>query len=172
MKKLLIMPMLGLMLTGVGCKQTDKVAEDIEKNTKQIEETQEETKENKKNAEDEERYEDAVEYLEGIVAQGDERYGFIITREDNTITMTMHLDTNGYILDDILALGYTKDQLYTDMQFETIIDVIDTFAATGQVETRRQYGRDINIVVDSYFGEDRVYCVTGDGEVLYNYFEL
>ena len=31
MKKLLIIAMVGMMLTGVGCKQTDKVTEDIKK---------------------------------------------------------------------------------------------------------------------------------------------
>ena len=37
MKKLLIIAMVGMMLTGVGFKQTDKVAEYIDKNTKQNE---------------------------------------------------------------------------------------------------------------------------------------
>ena len=44
MKKLLIIAMVGMMLTGVGCKQTDKVTENVENNTKQIEEYQEEKK--------------------------------------------------------------------------------------------------------------------------------
>ena len=35
MKKVLIIAMVGIMLTGVGCKQTDKVAEDVKKNSKQ-----------------------------------------------------------------------------------------------------------------------------------------
>ena len=67
MKKLLIIAMVGMMLTGVGCKQTDKVTEDIENNTKQIEEYQEE----KKNS-DEERYIKAEEYVEDIVSKNDE----------------------------------------------------------------------------------------------------
>ena len=47
----------------------------------------------------------------------------------------------------------------------------NTFAATGQIEARRRFGDDIVIVVDSYFGEDRIYCVDGDGNVEYNYFD-
>ena len=42
MKKLLVIAMVGMMLTSVGCKQTDKVAKNVEKNTKQIEEYQKE----------------------------------------------------------------------------------------------------------------------------------
>ena len=171
MKKLLSIAMMGIMLTGVGCKQTDKVADDIEKNTKQIEEYQEEKKVVEKKDSDEERYAEAEEYLMDVVSQGGEQYGFTVERKDNCIRLTMHLDMNGYKLSDAYAYGYTKQEIYEEMEFETIIDVIDSFAAIGQVETRAQFGDDINVIVDSYFGEDRVYCVDGDGIVYYNYFD-
>ena len=171
MKKLLIVAMVGIMLTGVGCKQTDEVVKDIENNTKQIEEYQEEKPVEEKKDSDEERYAKAEEYLIGVVSQGGDQYGFTVERKDNCIRLTMHLDMNGYKLSDAYAYGYSKQEMYETMEFDIIFETINTFAALGQVETRAQFGDDIIVIVDSYFGEDRVYCVDGDGIVYYNYFD-
>ena len=167
MKKLLIIAMVGMMLTGVGCKQTDKVAEDIEKNTKQIEEYQEEKKDS-----DEERYIKAEEYVEDIVSKNDNPDGsIIVVRVDNCITIRAKYESKGYKMSDIYAYGYTKQEAYELCQFDVMFEALNTFAATGQIEARRRFGDDIVIVVDSYFGEDRIYCVDGDGNVEYNYFD-
>ena len=169
MKKLLIIAMVGMMLTGVGCKQTDKITEDIEKNTKQIEEYQEE----KKNS-DEERYADAEEFIENTIKEknNDDSCKFTINREKNIICIRMEMDMEGYKMSDIYDLyGYTKQEAYEVLGFNVILESIDTFASTGQLETRRQFGTDIDIIVDVYFGDDRVYCVDGYGNVEYNYFD-
>lgn len=166
MKKVLIIAMVGIMLTGVGCKQTDKVAEDVKKNSKQIEEYQEEKDS------DEERYIKAEEYVEDIVSKNDNPDGsIIVVRVDNCITIRTKYESKGYRISDIYAYGYTKQEAYELCQFDAVFEAINTFAATGQIETRRQFGNDIDIVVDAYFGEDRIYCVDGDGEVIYNYFD-
>lgn len=166
MKKVLIIAMVGIMLTGVGCKQTDKVAEGVKKNSKQIEEYQEEKDS------DEERYIKAEEYVKEVVSKNDNSDGSIIViRVDNCITIRTKYESKGYRMSDIYAYGYTKQEAYELCQFDVILEAINTFAATGQIETRRQFGNDIDIVVDAYFGEDRIYCVDGDGEVIYNYFD-
>lgn len=166
MKKVLIIAMVGIMLTGVGCKQTDKVAEDVKKNSKQIEEYQEEKDS------DEERYIKAEEYVEDIVSKNDNPDGsIIVVRVDNCITIRTIYESKDYRMSDIYAYGYTKQEAYELCQFDVVLEAINTFAATGQIETRRQFGNDIDIVVDAYFGEDRIYCVDGDGEVIYNYFD-
>ena len=167
MKKLLIIAMVGMMLTGVGCKQTDKVTEDIEKNTKQIEEYQEEKKDS-----DEERYIKAEEYVEDIVSKNDNPDGsIIVVRVDNCITIRTKYESKGYKMSDIYAYGYTKQEAYKLCQFDVMFEALNTFAATGQIEARRRFGTDIDIIVDVYFGDDRVYCVDGDGNVEYNYFD-
>lgn len=172
MKKVLIIAMVGIMLTGVGCKQTDKVAEDVKKNSKQIEEYQEEKPVEKKKDSDEERYTKAEEYVKEVVSKNDNPDGsIIVTRVDNCITIRTKYESKGYRISDIYAYGYTKQEAYELCQFDVIFEAINTFAATGQIETRRQFGNDIDIVVDAYFGEDRIYCVDGDGEVIYNYFD-
>lgn len=169
MKKLLVIAMVGMMLTGVGCKQTDKVTEDIDKNTKQIEEYQEE----KKNS-DEERYANAEEFIENTIIEkntGDE-CEFIVTREQNCICIRMEVNMEGYSLAQAYNIyGYTKQEVYEVLGFNVILESIDIFASTGQLETRRQFGTDIDIIVDVYFGDDRVYCVDGYGNVEYNYFD-
>ena len=169
MKKLLIIAMVGMMLTGIGCKQTDKVTEDIEKNTKQIEEYQEE----KKNS-DEERYAKAEEFIKNTIEEknSDDSCKFTIAREKNVICIRMEMDMEGYKMSDAYDLyGYTKQDAYEVLGFDVILESIDTFASTGQLETRRQFGTDIDIIVDVYFGDDRVYCVDGYGNVEYNYFD-
>lgn len=172
MKKVLIIAMVGIMLTGVGCKQTDKVAEDVKKNSKQIEEYQEEKPVEKKKDSDEERYTKAEEYVKEVVSKNDNPDGsIIVTRVDNCITIRTKHESKGYRMSDIYAYGYTKQEAYELCQFDAVFEAINTFAATGQIETRRQFGNDIDIVVDAYFGEDRIYCVDGDGEVIYNYFD-
>ena len=174
MKKLLIIAMVGMMLTGVGCKQTDKVAEDINKNTKQIEEYQEEKPAEEKKNSDEERYTNAEEFIETTIKEknNDVSCKFTIAREKNVICIRMDMDMEGYKMSDIYDLyGYTKQEAYEVLGFNVILESIDTFASTGQLETRRQFGTDIDIIVDVYFGDDRVYCVDGDGNVEYNYFD-
>lgn len=167
MKKLLIIAMVGMMLTGVGCKQTDKVTEDIEKNTKQIEEYQEEKKDS-----DEERYIKAEEYVEDIVSKNDNPDGsIIVARVDNCITIRAKYESKGYRMSDFYAYGYTKQEIYELCQFDVMFEALNTFAATGQIEARRRFGDDIVIVVDSYFGDDRIYCVDGDRNVEFNYFD-
>ena len=168
MKKLLIIAMVGMMLTGAGCKQTDKVTENVEKNTKQIEEYQEE----KKNS-DEERYANAEEFIENTIKEknNDDSCKFTIAREKNVICIRMEMDMEGYKMSDIYAYGYTKQEAYELCQFDVMFEALNTFAATGQIEARRRFGDDIVIVVDSYFGDDRIYCVDGDGNVEYNYFD-
>lgn len=174
MKKLLIIAMVGMMLTGVGCKQTDKVAEDINKNTKQIEEYQEEKPVEEKKNSDEERYANAEEFIENTIVEkntGDE-CEFIVTREQNCICIRMEVNMEGYSLEQAYNVyGYTKQEVYEVLGFNVMLESLDVFAATGQIEARRQFGNDIDIVVDAYFGEDRIYCVDGDGEVMYNYFD-
>ena len=172
MKKLLIIAMVGMMLTGVGCKQTDKVTENVEKNTKQIEECQEEKPVEEKKDSDEERYIKAEEYVEDIVSKNDNPDGsIIVVRVDNCITIRTKYESKGYKMSDISAYGYTKQEVYELCQFDVMFEALNTFAATGQIEARRQFGDDIVIVVDSYFGDDRIYCVDGDGNVEYNYFD-
>ena len=172
MKKVLIIAMVGIMLTGVGCKQTNKVAEDVKKNSKQIEEYQEEKQVEEKKDSDEERYIKAEEYVEDIVSKNDNPDGsIIVVRVDNCITIRTKYESKGYRMSDIYAYGYTKQEAYELCQFDVMFEAINTFAATGQIETRRRFGDDIVIVVDAYFGEDRIYCVDGDGEVMYNYFD-
>ena len=174
MKKLLIIAMVGMMLTGIGCKQTDKVAEDIEKNTKQIEEYQEEKPVEEKKNSDEERYVNAEEFIENTIIEkntGDE-CEFIVTREQNCICIRMEVNMEGYSLAQAYNIyGYTKQEVYEVLGFNVMLESLDVFAATGQIEARRQFGDDIVIVVDSYFGDDRIYCVDGDGNVEYNYFD-
>ena len=174
MKKLLIITMVGMMLTGVGCKQTDKVAEGIDKNTKQIEEYQEEKPVEEKKNSDEERYTNAEEFIENTIKEknNDDSCKFTIAREKNVICIRMEMDMEGYKMSDIYDLyGYTKQEAYEVLGFNVILESIDTFASTGQLETRRQFGTDIDIIVDVYFGDDRVYCVDGYGNVEYNYFD-
>ena len=174
MKKLLIIAMVGMMLTGVGCKQTDKVAEDIDKNTKQIEKYQEEKPVEEKKNSDEERYANAEEFIETTIKEknNDDSCKFTIAREKNVICIRMEMDTEGYKMSDIYDLyGYTKQEAYEVLGFDVILESLDIFASTGQLETRRQFGTDIDIIVDSYFGDDRIYCVDGDGNVEYNYFD-
>lgn len=172
MKKLLIIAMVGMMLTGVGCKQTDKVAKNVEKNTKQIEERQEEKPVEEKKDSDEERYIKAEEYVEDIVSKNDNPDGsIIVVRVDNCITIRAKYESKGYKMSDICAYGYTKQEVYELCQFDVMFEALNTFAATGQIEARRQFGDDIVIIVDSYFGDDRIYCVDGDGNVEYNYFD-
>ena len=174
MKKLLVIAMVGMMLTGVGCKQTDKVAEDINKNTKQIEEYQEEKPVEEKKNSDEERYANAEKFIKNTIREkntGDE-CEFIVTREQNCICIRMEMDMEGYKMSDIYDIyGYTKQEAYEVLGFNVILESIDIFASTGQLETRRQFGTDIDIIVDVYFGDDRVYCVDGYGNVEYNYFD-
>ena len=174
MKKLLIIAMVGMMLTGVGCKQTDKVTEDIEKNTKQIEEYQKEKPVEEKKNSDEERYANAEEFIENTIIEkntGDE-CEFIVTREQNCICIRMEVNMEGYSLAQAYNIyGYTKQEAYEVLGFNVILESIDIFASTGQLETRRQFGTDIDIIVDVYFGDDRVYCVDGYGNVEYNYFD-
>ena len=172
MKKVLIIAMVGIMLTGVGCKQTDKVAEDVKKNSKQIEEYQEEKQVEEKKDSNEERYIKAEEYVEDIISKNDNPNGsIIVTRVDNCITIITKYESKDYRMSDFYAYGYTKQEVYEICQFDIVVDAVNTFAATGQIETRRRFGDDIDIVVDAYFGEDRIYCVDGDGEVIYNYFD-
>ena len=174
MKKLLIIAMVGMMLTGVGCKQTDKVAEDIDKNTKQIEEYQEEKPAEEKKNSDEERYANAEEFIETTIKEknNDDSCNFTITREKNVICIRMEMDMEEYKMSDIYDLyGYTKQEAYEVLGFNAILESIDIFASTGQLETGRQFGTDIDIIVDVYFGDDRVYCVDGYGNVEYNYFD-
>ena len=172
MKKVLIIAMVGIMLTGVGCKQTDKVAEDVKKNSKQIEEYQEEKQVEEKKDSDEERYTKAEEYVEDIISKNDNPNGsIIVVRVDNCITIITKYESKDYRMSDFYAYGYTKQEVYEICQFDIVVDAVNTFAATGQIETRRRFGDDIDIVVDAYFGEDRIYCVDGDGEVIYNYFD-
>ena len=167
MKKLLIIAMVGMMITGTGCKQTDKVTKDIEKNTKQIEEYQEEKKDS-----DEERYIKAEEYVKDIVSKNDNPDGSIIViRDDNCITISAKYESKGYRMSDFYAYGYTKQEAYEVLGFDVILESLDIFASTGQLETRRQFGTDIDIIVDAYFGDDRIYCVDGDRNVEYNYFD-
>ena len=143
MKKLLIITMVGMMLTGVGCKQTDKVTEDIEKNTKQIEEYQEEKKDS-----DEERYIKAEEYVEDIVSKNDNPDGsIIVVRVDNCITIRTKYESKGYKMSDIYAYGYTKQEAYELCQFDVMFEALNTFAATGQIEARRRFGDDMLISV-------------------------
>ena len=174
MKKLLVIAMVGMMLTGVGCKQTDKVTEDIKKNTKQIEEHQEEKPVEEKKDSDEERYTKAEEIIENTIIEkntGDE-CEFIVTREQNCICIRMEVNMEGYSLAQAYNIyGYTKQEVYEVLGFNVMLESLDVFAATGQIETRRRFGDDIVIVVDSYFGDDRIYCVDGDGNVEYNYFD-
>lgn len=169
MKKLLVIAMVGMMLTGVGCKQTQEATKDIEKNTKQIEEYQEE-----KISSDEERYIKAEEFIENTIIEkntGDE-CEFIVTREQNCICIRMEVNMEGYSLAQAYNIyGYTKQEVYEVLGFNVMLESLDVFAATGQIETRRQFGNDIDIIVDAYFGEDRIYCVDGNGEVIYNYFD-
>ena len=172
MKKVLIIAMVGIMLTGVGCKQTDKVAEDVKKNSKQIEEYQEEKQVEEKKASDEERYTKAEEYVKEVVSKNDNPDGsIIVTRVDNYITIITKYESKDYRMSDFYAYGYTKQEVYEICQFDVVLEAVNTFAATGQIETRRRFGDDIDIAVDAYFGEDRIYCVDGDGEVIYNYFD-
>ena len=174
MKKLLVIAMVGMMLTGVGCKQTQEATKDIEKNTKQIEEYQEEKPVEKKISSDEERYAKAEEFIENTIIEkntGDE-CEFIVTREQNCICIRMEVNMEGYSLEQAYNVyGYTKQEVYEVLGFNVMLESLDVFAATGQIEARRQFGNDIDIVVDAYFGEDRIYCVDGDGEVMYNYFD-
>ena len=174
MKKLLVIAMVGMMLTGVGCKQTQETTKDIEKNTKQIEEYQEEKPVEKKISSDEERYAKAEEFIENTIIEkntGNE-CEFIVTREQNCICIRMEVNMEGYSLAQAYNVyGYTKQEVYEVLGFNVILESLDVFAATGQIETRRQFGDDIDIVVDAYFGEDRIYCVDGNGEVIYNYFD-
>ena len=174
MKKLLIIAMVGMMLTGVGCKQTDKVVKNVEKNTKQIEEYQEEKPAEEKKNSDEERYANAEEFIENTIKEkntGDE-CKFIVTREQNCICIRMEVNMEGYSLAQAYNIyGYTKQEAYEVLGFNVILESIDIFASTGQLETRRQFGTDIDIIVDVYFGDDRVYCVDGYGNVEYNYFD-
>ena len=170
MKKLLVIAMVGMMLTGVGCKQTDKV----EKNTKQIEEYQEEKPAEENKDSDEERYADAEEFIKNTIEEknSNDSCKFTIAREKNVICIRMEMDMEGYKMSDIYDLyGYTKQEAYEVLGFNVILESIDTFASTGQLETRRQFGTDIDIIVDVYFGDDRVYCVDGYGNVEYNYFD-
>lgn len=176
MKKLLVIAMVGMMLTGVGCKQADKVTEDVEKNTKQIEEYQEEKEkpvEEEKDS-DEERYAKAEEFIDSTIEEqntGDE-CEFIVTREQNCICIRMEVNMEGYSLAQAYNVyGYTKQEVYEFLGFDVMLESMRIFANTAQSETRRQYGNDINVVVDTYFGEDRIYCVDGDGEVMFNYFD-
>ena len=172
MKKLLVITMVGMMLTGVGCKQTDKVAKNVDKNTKQIEEHQEEKPVEEKKDSDEERYIKAEEYVKDIVSKNDNPDGsIIVVRVDNCITIRTKYESKGYRMSDIYAYGYTKQEAYELCQFDVMFEALNTFAATGQIEARRRFGDDIVIVVDSYFGEDRIYCVDGYGNVEYNYFD-
>ena len=174
MKKLLVIAMVGMMLTGVGCKQTDKVTENVEKNTKQIEEYQEEKPAEEKKNSDEERYANAEEFIETTIKEknNDDSCKFTIAREKNVICIRMEMDMEGYKMSDIYDLyGYTKQEAYEVLGFNVMLESLDVFAATGQIEARRQFGNDIDIVVDAYFGEDRIYCVDGNGEVIYNYFD-
>lgn len=174
MKKLLVIAMVGMMLTGVGCKQTQEATKDIEKNTKQIEEYQEEKPVEKKISSDEERYTKAEEFIENTITEknSDDSCIFTITRDENCICIRMDMDMGGYDLSQAYNLyGYTKQEAYEALCFDVILESLDVFAATGQIETRRQFGNDIDIIVDCYFGEDRIYCVNGDGEVIYNYFD-
>ena len=174
MKKLLVISMVGIMLTGVGCKQTQEATKDIEKNTKQIEEYQEEKPVEKKISSDEERYAKAEEFIENTIEEknSDDSCKFTIAREKNIICIRMELDMGGYKMSDAYDLyGYTKQDAYEVLGFDVILESLDIFASTGQLETRRQFGNDIDIVVDAYFGEDRIYCVDGNGEVIYNYFD-
>ena len=174
MKKLLIITMVGMMLTGVGCKPTDKVAKNVEKNTKQIEEHQEEKPVEEKKNSDEERYANAEEFIENTIIEkntGDE-CEFIVTREQNCICIRMEVHMEGYSLAQAYNIyGYTKQEVYKVLGFNVMLESLDVFAATGQIEARRRFGDDIVIVVDSYFGDDRIYCVDGDGNVEYNYFD-
>ena len=174
MKKLLIIAMVGMMITGVGCKQTDKVAEDIDKNTKQIEEYKEEKPAEEKKNSDEERYTNAEEFIENTIKEknNDDSCKFTIAREKNIICIRMEMDMDRYKMSDAYDLyGYTKQEIYEVLGFDVILESLDIFASTGQLETRRQFGTDIDIIVDAYFGEDRIYCVDGDGNVEYNYFD-
>ena len=174
MKKLLIIAMVGMMLTGVGCKQTDKVTENVEKNTKQIEEYQEEKPVEKKKSTAEERYAKAEEFIENTIKEknNDDSCKFTIAREKNVICIRMEMDMGGYKMSDAYNLyGYTKQETYEVLGFAVIFESLDIFASTGQLETRRQFGTDIDIIVDAYFGDDRIYCVDGDGNVEYNYFD-
>ena len=96
MKKVLIIAMVGIMLTGVGCKQTDKVAEDVKKNSKQIEEYQEEKQVEEKKDSDEERYTKAEEYVKEVVSKNDNPDGSIIViRVDNRITIITKYESEG-----------------------------------------------------------------------------
>ena len=174
MKKLLVIAMVGMMLTGVGCKQTDKVAKNVEKNTKQIEEYQKEKPVEEKNDSDEERYAKAEEFIENTIEEknSDDSCKFTIAREKNIICIRMELDMGGYKMSDAYDLyGYTKQEAYEVLGFDVILESLDIFASTGQLETRRQFGTDIDIIVDAYFGDNRIYCVDGDGNVEYNYFD-
>ena len=174
MKKILIIAMVGMMLTGVGCKQTDKVTEDIEKNAKQIEKYQKEKPVEKKISSDEERYAKAEEFIENTIIEknNDDSCKFTIAREKNIICIRMELDMGGYKMSDAYDLyGYTKQEVYEVLGFNVMLESLDIFAATGQIEARRRFGDDIVIVVDSYFGDDRIYCVDGDGNIEYNYFD-
>ena len=174
MKKLLIIAMVGMMLTGVGCKQTDKVTEDVKKNTKQIEEYQKEKPVEEKKNSDEERYAKAEEFIKNTIEEknSDDSCKFTIAREKNVICIRMEMDMGGYKMSDAYDLyGYTKQEAYEVLGFDVILESLDVFASTGQLETRRQFGTDIYIVVDAYFSNDRIYCVDGDGNVEYNYFD-
>ena len=174
MKKLLVIAMVCMMLTGVGCKQTDKVAKNVEKNTKQIEEYQKEKPVEEKKDSDEERYAKAEEFIENTIEEknSDDSCKFTIAREKNIICIRMEVNMEGYSLAQAYNIyGYTKQEVYEVLGFNVILESLDVFAATGQIETRRQFGNDIDIIVDAYFGEDRIYCVDGDGNVEYNYFD-
>lgn len=178
MKKILIIAMVGMMLTGVGCKQTDKVTEDIDKNTKQIEEYQEEKPVEKKKSTAEERYEEAEKYIEEALAgyitndDTDVSCEFTIAREKNVICIRMGVDIGEYNISQAYDLyGYTKQEVYELLGFDIMLESLDIMASNAQTEVRSRFGHDICIVVDSYFGEDRIYCVDGDGNVEYNYFD-
>lgn len=178
MKKLLIIAMVGMMLTGVGCKQTDKITEDIDKNTKQIEEYQEEKPVEEKKNSDEERYEEAEEYIEEALAGyntsdvSDVSCEFIVSREQNWICIRMNVDVGEYNISKAYDLyGYTKQEVYELLGFDVMLESLDIMASNAQIETRNRFGHDIYIVVDTYFGDDRIYCVDGDGNVDYNYFD-
>ena len=111
MKKLLVITMVGMMLTGVGCKQTDKVTEDINKNTKQIEEYQEEKPVEEKKNSDEERYANAEEFIENTIKEknSDDSCEFTIAREKNVICIRMEMDMEGYKkVDEAMLHSYIK----------------------------------------------------------------
>lgn len=184
MKKLLVIAMVGMMLTGVGCKQKEEATKNIEKNTKQIEEFQEEEEdyeeyEDEEDLEiytDEERYAKAEEFIENAIEENNdyESCEFTVAREQNCICIRMNADLGEY--SEVLSqaydvYGYTKQEVYELLGFDVVIESLDIMASATQTEIRSQFGNDIDIVVNTYFGDDRIYCVDGDGEVIYNYFD-